>query len=77
MFIPIPEGHARSVLKAISWRALGSVDTFGVAFLMTGKFGAAGAIASAEVMTKTVLYYLHERAWACVPSSVPVPATAH
>lgn len=58
------ECHFRSVCKAVSWRLLGSVDTFLVAFLLTGAPVAAGAIASLEVLTKTVLYYGHERVWA-------------
>jgi uncharacterized membrane protein len=35
--------------------------------LLTGKVGLAGAIASIEVITKIVLYYLHERVWSVVP----------
>jgi hypothetical protein len=35
--------------------------------LVTGKIGLAGTIASVEVVTKIVLYYLHERAWAIIP----------
>jgi uncharacterized membrane protein len=57
------EAHSRSLIKAISWRALGSIDTFVLGWIFTGKPGVAGAIASTEVITKTILYYLHERAW--------------
>lgn len=57
------DGHGRSIAKAVSWRVLGSIDTFLIALLLTGKPVAAGAIASTEVLTKTVLYYFHERAW--------------
>ena len=60
------EKHSRSVLKAISWRALGSIDTFLLSWLFTGSPKAAGAIASTEVITKIVLYYVHERAWSPV-----------
>lgn len=57
------EAHSRSLLKAISWRILGSIDTFLLSWLFTASIKAAGAIASTEVLTKMVLYYLHERAW--------------
>lgn len=57
------EGHSRSLAKAISWRVLGSLDTFLLSWFFTGSPTAAGAIATAEVLTKMVLYYLHERAW--------------
>ena len=57
------EAHTRSLVKAISWRTLGSLDTFALSWFFTGSAGAAGAIASTEVITKMVLYYFHERAW--------------
>jgi uncharacterized membrane protein len=61
------EGHGRSFMKAVSWRAVGSIDTFTISFFITGKVSLAGSIAAVEVVTKIVIYYLHERAWAVVP----------
>lgn len=58
------ESNPRSLAKAISWRALGSIDTFVLSLLFTSSVKAAGAIASTEVITKIALYYVHERAWA-------------
>jgi len=58
------ESNPRSFAKAVSWRVLGSIDTFLLSFLFTSSAAAAGAIASTEVLTKIVLYYVHERAWA-------------
>lgn len=58
------ESHRRSVTKAISWRILGSLDTMLLAYLFTGNMVIAGSIATTESVTKIVLYYLHERAWA-------------
>jgi sulfate adenylyltransferase subunit 1 (EFTu-like GTPase family)/uncharacterized membrane protein len=60
------ETHARSIAKAISWRATGSVDTFIVAALITGSSSLAGGVALAEILTKTALYYIHERIWALI-----------
>lgn len=57
------EAHSRSLAKAISWRVLGSIDTFLLSWLFTSSVKAAGAIAITEVLTKMVLYYFHERAW--------------
>lgn len=67
MFIRAPETHGRSLVKAISWRATGSIDTFVLSWLITGSVGFAGSIASVEVFTKITLYYLHERAWSFIP----------
>lgn len=60
------ETHARSFVKAASWRTLGSVDTFVLSWFFTGNVKAAGAIASTEVITKILLYYFHERVWSSV-----------
>jgi len=60
------EGHSRSFAKAVSWRVLGSIDTFLISWLFTSSPAAAGAIASTEVATKMVLYYFHERAWGSI-----------
>src|SRR5215207_4460943 len=63
MFIPAHDCHHRSAIKAVSWRALGSLDTFVLSYFITDSFVFAGSIASAETVTKVLLYYLHERAW--------------
>jgi uncharacterized membrane protein len=67
MFLRAPEAHSRSLIKAISWRALGSIDTFIISYFVTGKLVFAASIASVETVTKVVLFYFHERAWALVP----------
>ena len=61
------EAHSRSIMKAVSWRITGPIDTFVISFVITGKIGLAGAIASVEVITKIALYYFHERAWSVIP----------
>ena len=57
---------SRSLAKTLTWRALAAVDTFLIGWLITGNVLFAGSIASLEVLTKMVLYYAHERAWARV-----------
>jgi uncharacterized membrane protein len=58
-----PESHGRSLAKAVTWRMVGTADTFLWGWLITGETTAAGAIAMIEVVTKIVFYYLHERLW--------------
>ena len=60
------ERHRRSFVKAVSWRVLGSIDTFALSWFFTGSPKAAGAIATTEVLTKMILYYMHERAWGSI-----------
>jgi sulfate adenylyltransferase large subunit len=59
----IREQKRRSVLKAMSWRVIGSVATVAAAFVLTQDTGLAAAIGATEVVTKLVLYYGHERLW--------------
>ena len=61
------ETHARSLAKAVSWRATGSLDTFVVTFVVTGSTRLAGSVAVTELVTKILIYYFHERLWALVP----------
>jgi len=53
----------RSAIKAITWRIIGTADTFAISWIITKEPVTAGAIASVEVLTKTILYYFHERGW--------------
>ncbi len=53
----------RSVVKTISWRVLGTIDTMVISYLITGSLAMAASIGSIEVVTKMILYYFHERAW--------------
>ncbi|HEX4737667.1 MAG TPA: DUF2061 domain-containing protein [Allosphingosinicella sp.] len=67
LFVKQIESHPRSFLKAVSWRALGSIDTFVWSLVMTGSFAVAGSIAGFEVISKIFLFYFHERLWDLVP----------
>ncbi|WDF72604.1 DUF2061 domain-containing protein [Novosphingobium sp. KACC 22771] len=60
------ESHSRSLIKGISWRVLGSIDTFILSWLFSGHAKTAAAIASTEVITKVALYYFHERVWSSI-----------
>ena len=53
----------RSVVKAISWRTVGTLDTMIVSYFVTGSLVMAASIGTIEVITKMALYYFHERAW--------------
>ena len=53
----------RSAVKAISWRATGTIDTIVISFLITGRLRWALSIGFVELFTKVTLYYLHERVW--------------
>ncbi|MBI4811340.1 MAG: DUF2061 domain-containing protein [Ignavibacteriales bacterium] len=53
----------RSLIKAISWRITGTIDTIIVSWFITGTFTIAITIGGIEIFTKILLYYCHERIW--------------
>ena len=53
----------RHILKTITWRIVGTLDTFLLSWLITGSVKIGAAIGTVEIITKMILYYLHERAW--------------
>jgi uncharacterized membrane protein len=53
----------RSLVKTISWRITGSSATFLIAYLMTGNLAVAGVIGVTQMISNTILYYMHERIW--------------
>jgi uncharacterized membrane protein len=53
----------RSLIKTITWRITGSGATFGISYLISGNFVIASSIATIQLVTNTVLYFIHERVW--------------
>jgi|TARA_R100001163_G_C5006494_1_gene153868 uncharacterized membrane protein len=53
----------RSILKAVSWRIVGTLDTMALGWLITGSPLVGLKIGALELITKFVLYYIHERIW--------------
>ena len=49
--------------KAVSWRVVGTLDTTILAWIITGSIELGAIIGGVEVITKTILYYFHERLW--------------
>jgi uncharacterized membrane protein len=59
----IIESNKRHVLKTFSWRAIGTIDTILLSWIISGNPFAGLKIGGAEVGTKMILYYLHEKLW--------------
>lgn len=53
----------RSIVKTLSWRTIGTLDTMVISYLITGNLTMAASIGSIELFTKMFLYYFHERVW--------------
>ena len=67
LFRDMADKHYRSLIKAVSWRLTGSMDTLIISRIITGKWKWAFTIMSVEMFTKIGLYYLHERVWDKLP----------
>ncbi|MEM1003088.1 MAG: DUF2061 domain-containing protein [Bacteroidota bacterium] len=57
------ESRKRHLAKTFTWRTVGTLDTMLLAWLISGDPMIGFQIGLAEVVTKMLLYYLHERAW--------------
>ena len=57
------DSHYKSLLKAVTWRITGSLDTFVLSWIITGQANLAVTIAFVELFSKIALYWLHERIW--------------
>ena len=53
----------RSILKTLSWRIVGTLDTMLLGWIITGDPTVGLKIGALELVTKFVLYYFHERIW--------------
>jgi len=57
------EKPLRSIVKSLSWRIIGTLDTILISWLVTGALTIAFSIGAIELITKMVLYFFHERVW--------------
>jgi uncharacterized membrane protein len=55
--------YKRHLLKTVSWRIIGTIDTALISWFITGSFSIGLMIGGVEVFTKMLLYFLHERVW--------------
>jgi len=53
----------RHLAKTITWRIVGSIDTMLIGWLISGNHLIGLSIGGTEVITKMVLYFVHERLW--------------
>lgn len=53
----------RHFVKALTWRAIGSLDSLVIAWAVTGSFEIGAILGGAKLFTATILYYFHERVW--------------
>ncbi len=59
----IKSPNKRHLYKTFTWRAVGSLTTLIVAWIVTGNPLTGFKIGLVETLTKMILYYLHEKMW--------------
>ena len=57
------EKISRSFVKAFTWRALATLTTFGLVFVVSGSFTLALSVGLLDVIVKLLVYVFHERVW--------------
>lgn len=55
--------HKRHILKTITWRIIGTIDTIILGWVISGNPTIGLSVGGAELVTKMILYYIHERVW--------------
>jgi len=60
---PSDDKLKRSIVKTVSWRVIGTMDTIIISWIITGTLALAFSIGAVELISKMGLYFFHERAW--------------
>jgi uncharacterized membrane protein len=66
----LAKSYKRHIAKTITWRIVGTIDTILLSWLITGNPYTGMKIGFAEVITKMLLYYVHERVWFNIKSGL-------
>ena len=53
----------RHIAKSLSWRIIGTLDTFLLSYLLTGNLSFGIGVSGADFFSKLFLYFFHERFW--------------
>jgi uncharacterized membrane protein len=67
----ILESRKRHIAKTFTWRLVGTMDTMIIAWVISGNPLTGLKIGLAEVVTKMLLYYFHERFWYKINYGLP------
>jgi uncharacterized membrane protein len=57
------EKPVRSLIKAISWRLVATLTTIFLVFVFSKDLALGTVVGIAELVLKTLIYYIHERVW--------------
>ena len=55
--------NKRHIYKTITWRSIGTLDTIFISWFLIGELSIGLSIGGIELISKTILYYVHEKMW--------------
>ena len=61
----------RHIVKTLTWRLVGTIDTIVLSTIITGNVAVGAKIGGFELFTKMLLYYFHERVWFRIDLGLP------
>lgn len=61
----------RHIAKTLTWRLVGTIDTMMLSWIITGNAMMGVKIGGAEILTKMLLYFFHERIWFKISFGLP------
>lgn len=59
----ITNTRIRHLIKPFSWRLIATIDTFLISSFFFGDFYKGAQLSLLELLTKVILYYIHDKAW--------------
>jgi uncharacterized membrane protein len=59
----VSKSNRLAVQKSISWHIVHILLLIATSFLVTGRLDIVAAFISIHVVSETIMYYLHEKAW--------------
>lgn len=60
----------RHFAKAVTYRIIGTFTTISIGWAVTGSMEIGASLGIIDICVKTLLYYMHERAWYHIPFGV-------
>lgn len=55
--------YKRHIAKSLTWRIIGTLDTFILSFIITGDLSLGISITTIDFFSKLFLYFFHEQIW--------------
>lgn len=55
--------YKRHILKTITYRIVGTIQTVGISYYISGNAYLSGGLGVAELTLKPFVYFMHERLW--------------